>query len=69
MSNNSKQYHNNNQDEFELEEKKRKMHGGQPLDKFPGFTTTLFGIVLPVAEDRIRFVFYWLRVKLSLKLH
>ena len=48
--------------------KKRKMHV-QHLDKFPGFITRLFGIVLPVAEDRIRFVFYWLRVKLSLKLH
>ena len=58
-----------NQDKFKLVERKRKMHGGQPLEKFPGFTTRLFGIVLPVAEDRIRFVFYWLRVKLSLKLH
>ena len=58
MSNNSKQYHNNNQDEFELEEKKRKMHGGQPLDKLPGFTAKLFGMILPVASLKIELGLY-----------
>ena len=56
VSNKSKQYHNNNKAEFELVEKRNMQ--GQPLDKFPGLKTRLFGIILLVALLKIELGLY-----------